>query len=375
MHVTALALLAVALAAPTAGYSQNTDCEPPEYLQRLLKRYSDAACREADPALAARVKEVRNEFYGASARAKPWIVLGKDQLGVQLSRLAAPMAASKQHIDALRTSLKSAIRDADKLESLENLSSVPTLSVDAWEPTEFGETYLADNKCIDAIAGASSECDAVYAQAVALSDTVYVTQWILGTLSTKEQDSFRQQVSVRADRWHAYLYDTQFQYWWELAVNRYLEEQCPGGVNGVVAPLLGKKCTPIAKDEVGNAVGWREPPELRAVVLHPDVGVQYNRDELKGDRLKPSFVFQWIGYQWWDWRGDKVSGLKGIALVSTVSDNANSRTVGHGIQVQLGRYALAVTSHGGKPALTFSVDLLSRLNEVDRELSEKLKEF
>jgi hypothetical protein len=379
-QAAAVAVVALSAWLPTAGFGQDVNCEPAKYIERLLKRYTDPVCRKADANLSARIEQVTDAFYGPSSESKSWIQVAREQLNLQLTQLPGPSAPeSDKHIDKIKSNLMQALRDAERLKTLEEVSSVKSLAIDAWDHIDSsdspGPLYLEDSECEGEAASARRGCAAVYAQAVQMTDAVYVTRLTVDMLHRQDREKFRMQVKLRGARWHAYLYDTQFQYWWELAANRYLEEKCPDGLNGYVTPLIRKKCSPVSRDEVGNPIGWREPPEYRAVVLHPEVGVQYNNEEAKGDRLKPSLVFQWIGYQWWDWKGDKVADLKGVSLVTTVSDNAKSRLVGHGIQIQLGRYALAVTSHGGKPALTFSMELLGRLTQVDKELADKLKAF
>lgn len=377
-QAAAIAVVGLCAWLPAASIAQDVDCAPPTYLERLLVRYSEAACRTADAGLAGRILQVTRDFYGPLLDGKSWSPLLGEQLSVFRSQLPTPSApGSGVHIDAVKAKLTQAILEAEQLTGPEGLRNKDGLALDTWNHIESadspGPMYLQQRGCEAEVEGAPEGCAVVYAHAVQITDTIYLTRFTLDVLHQWDREAFRSQAKLRGDRWQAYLYDTQFQYWWELAANRYLDEKCPGGLNAVVTPVLGKKCAAIPRDNVGNPIGWRDPPEYRAVFLHPDIGVQYNRNEIKGDRLKPSLVFQWIGYQWWDWQGSKVSKLKGISLVTTVSDNANARLIGHGIQLQLGQYAFAVTSHGGKPALTFSIDLLSRLNRLDEDFGSKLK--
>jgi hypothetical protein len=142
-----------------------------------------------------------------------------------------------------------------------------------------------------------------------------------------------------------------------------------------VSRLLGRKeeCRELKRDPHGNPLDWREPPSFRAIALHPDIGFMYDQNDPKGSRTNVALVFQWFGYQWWEWETNKVKDLRGLSIVSTVADNAVGYPVGLGLQAQYGKYAFAVTTHGGKPIYTLSLNLLERLSSLDEQASDFLR--
>lgn len=171
----------------------------------------------------------------------------------------------------------------------------------------------------------------------------------------------KQNVTVlqqRTAEWKAYLYDTQFQYWWELGFNRWLDN----------------KLRDKSSDKFDNEIGLRKVPTERAILFHPDVGLQYIRDQAKGDQVLAAMTFEWIGFlKWSGYKDDTVTGLWGVSVASTIADQRNAPRIGTGLMFHLGDYALAVTSHGGHIAYTINLKLGDKLSTVNDDWAQKLK--
>lgn len=365
-----LAVFAAVLAFAAGAWAQEPACESGKYQQRLLLRYEDA-CRAKNEALLRRLEAVAKGFYGADAAKKGWNDILREQLQGQATQLPQPAApGAAPFVDTLRARLARAIAAAEAAQFDDD-----ALQIDFWGPFDADETpgpdYLDARGCSDKTEDGAG-CEAAYAQAAQIADSMFTVKNVVAAYHGPERDKLRSQLALRGDRWEAYLYGTQFQYWWELGANRYLAEECPR-YHAMVAAAVGKKCEKTVRDDRGNVIAWRNPPEYKAILLHPDVGVQYGRAQPKGDRLKPTLVFQWLGYQWWDWDGGKATALRGVALVSTVSDNKSGHTLGHGVQVQVNGYAVALTAHGGRAAITISLNLAEKLSKVNEDAANKLK--
>lgn len=382
-QIALLLLAAGALALPPGAWAQDA-CDTGTLHDRMRVRYDSAnACWKKDAGIAGRVEAIEKAFTAAPGS----IEAARDLVQEESRRLPAadgqPDAAP--YIANLRKLVGDATRDLRQLPSVAALnqeggSKYRALLLDSWDafdgPNSYGEHYLEDQEC-DSKTKGDARCDPVFAKAVQIGDAMFLVHNVLDFLRRKPRADLEKQLEARKAKWHSYLYDSQFQYWWELGLNHYLERECPRvlpphrAVHRVLAQ--GTACPADNRDEAGNETEWREPPNLRAIALHPEVGFMYKRDEPDGDRIKPSLVFQWFGYQWWEYKGNKVSDLRGLSLVSTVSDNVEGNAVGLGLQVQYEEYALALTSHGGKPVLTFSFALVDRASKLSDEWADRLK--
>lgn len=376
--------LAAALAWAAAAGAQDK-CAAGDFGTRLVARYQEQ-CWEKDAQLAARVAEIRKELEGAAGAQR--LEAARSSVGREAGRLPAPGAqpASAPYIELLRQRVAGAQGALAALPGLGRIDDEAgrrylALQIAHWPPVQnrasYGENYLEAQNC-EQKDDQDAACAAVYAKAVEIADAMFLMRNLMFALRQPLREELRDQLVRRTARWESYLYDSQFQYWWELGLNRWLEEKCPDGPNAVVDAFLeGDECRDLKRDRYGNPEEWREPPRYRAIALHPDIGFMYKRDEPDGDRMKPSLVFQWFGYQWWRWgedgKGTGVHGLRGLSIVSTVSDNVTGSAIGLGLQVQYNEYALALTSHGGKPVLTFSFKLLDRVAKLDQAWADKLR--
>jgi len=374
------ALAATLLALPAWG--QADPCAAKSFEDRLLKRYTVDACWKGDAALRKRFEGVTRGFAGKNAPTLTWLDLGRLQLREQAGAVQVPAGGARQ-FQELKDRLGLAVAQIEGLRSLEELGgaasaeSFKLLQINQWDidgrDSSFGIRHLEEKGCSDE-KSPDEACTAAYATAVELTDHVFVVKKVLSVLREPEAAAMRAQFAQREARWASYFYDTQFPFWWELAANRYLEQYCGDGFHGKVGRLLvDEACKRPKEDPAGNPIEWREPPRYRAIFLHPDIGVQYLREEPRGERLKPALVFQWAGYQWWDWKDDKASDVRALSLVSTVADTATQKRHGLGVQVQWKGFAVALTRHGSELAITLNLRLVDRMQELDEEWSAKLK--
>ena len=370
-----------ALALPAAAQDV---CAGRDFGTRLTKRYT-AECWNRVPQLVLRADAIDKQLLGKEGIER--IRAAGGSVEAEVTRLPGPGAQpeSAPYVAKLAARAGAAVAQLQDLPGLdriddENGAKYSALQITYWEPVDtrdsLGENYLEDRGCADKDVS-NETCAAVYAKATEIADATFVVRYIIDSLREPNREELRKALAQRTARWRSYLYDSQFQYWWELGFNRWLEGKCPSGLNGVVAGLLKDAgCRGEATDPYGNKIEWREPQRFRSVLLHPEIGFMYKRDEPDGQRIKPSLVFQWFGYQWWRWgednRGTSVQDLRGLSLVSTVTDTVAGEPVGLGIQLQYDEYALAVTSHGGKPVFTFSVDLVGKVSKLDEEYVRRL---
>jgi len=384
-RLAATFLIAWAFAFSLGASAQEDRCNTGTFSSRLEARYGPLQCWEKDAQLARRAELIKKDFDAADPTSSRWVAVARDRARLEAGRLPVPgtQPGSAPSIERLGKQFEDALDQLAKLPALNRIDdeegkTYVALQIASWRPfgtqRSHGEIYLREEKC-QGRTDRDAACAAVYEKALEIADSMYLMQRIVTRLRLPLQEVLETELGRRKARWHSYLYDAQFQYWWELGLNRWLEEKCPGGPNALIARFFdGNECRDLKRDPYGNAMEWREPPRFRATALHPDIGFMYNQNDPKGDKVKLSLVFQWFGYQWWKWDKDnKVSDLRGVAIVSTVSDNVVGHPVGIGLQGQWGAYSLAVTSHGDKPVFVFSMNLLDRVSKLDEEWADKLR--
>lgn len=365
-----------ALLLSAAVHAQPSDCELGTFGERLLNRYLLQSCWDKNKALQERVKGIETQFKRPDDPPASWIGRAREQLDLLLAEVQK--REPKPVYAPLVQSLNEATAQLGILPDMSSLGARQTyraLQIDTWKadapldlPGGIATKYLTASGCSDKTAP-DAKCAAVFQRAVDLGDDVFVAASVVGLLHEDRAKKFHEDAVLHEKRWHAYLYDTQFQYFWELGLNRWLEETC--------FDSFIFKCDKQKRDPKGTPIGPREPPTHRAILLHPDIGVQYIDAEPKGERFKPALVIQWFGYQWWDWKdnSDKISGLRGLSFASTISDNANYKALGWGAQIQINEYAVAFTSHSGKLGITLNLQLGDKISKLNTESADKLKKL
>lgn len=360
------------------------NCRIPMYDQRLARRYdADAShalrCVAATEPLTQRLAEWKDLVGKNSGDVASKILAARAELVSQAALLDAQSAATpslKSPIRTLRDDISAAIEQLDELaqsknESPSNASKYPALNVAYWkldgtrstEPHGLPTQFLFDNGCLGH--EPSADCEAAYTLAVMLADDVFVVGNVVAALQSSDRQKIIDEAKLREARWHSYLYNTQFQYWWELGLNYAVERTCP--------EYMRWDCTEITSDVKGNEIGFREPPNSKLSLLHPDVGLEYLNREPAGSRFKPVIMFQWFGYQHWTWQDSTANGLLGAALVSTVADTSVSRRVGTGLMLQWKKFSVSVTGRPGEVGVGVNLNVIDWVGSVNQEWENKLK--
>lgn len=203
------------------------------------------------------------------------------------------------------------------------------------------------------------ECSAYYKTAIALAEQIVVIREVIDFYNSAERSRVYELFEMRVAQWNAYFYATQFQYVWELVINRWIDDNL----------------REIPRDQFGNELGLRDAPKEKGIFFHPDVGLQYLTEQPSGDRVVPAIIFQWVGYQWWKgYKGDQVEGLKGISVVSTIADHREgASTVDVGVMFHWENYSLAFTSNRYALAVTFNLKIGDRLSRVNEKWENEIK--
>lgn len=253
-----------------------------------------------------------------------------------------------------------------KLNSLNNVSEPfpRSFSLEEWKLQQNQEIggipfkILATNECFAETPTTKKDCGPIYQQAILYAELIHKVGSLIDRYNKDAKQHIYAEYSSRKDRWHSYLYDTQFQYAWELIANRYID------IN----------YREIKQDSFKNEIGFREPPQRKGILIHPDIGLQYIQSQPQGQRIKPALILQWIGYQQWNWTENKASDLRGISLVSTLSDNATVTRVGWGLQFQYDDYAFALTRHNSGVSITLNLKLVDRMSTLNNDYAQKLQD-
>jgi hypothetical protein len=370
LAVALLGVFAIGLR-PAFAACDNTDYD------RKIDTYYAQDCLPPTADVRKRVTEQRKRFFTDAE--SPEVFIAKAQEGIQKLKADVALHADqngdiRKYFDTLQTHLQQAEQKLQALPSVDMLAIKPAdfeallpnfWTVNSVRRNEAGglpAIMLSDSGCTEKTPP-DAACDTAFQKVITVADDVFVANNLMLDLHSEQRARFITDATLRRDRWHAYLYDTQFQFWWELAFNRYEEWRCPRSLTARLADLVNKKCHAQAQDAFGNLLGFREVPDYRAILLHPDIGVGYMDEEPDGQRFKPLLVFQWIGFQWWKWDRENVSGLRGVSLVSTVADTSVGSRTGVGLQFQYGAFSMAFTSHSGNLAVTLNTGLINELGK------------
>jgi hypothetical protein len=376
--------------ADEAAVTKTVPCAPVRYEQRLYVRYrADATnalpCLPADSTLGKSLASWSDQIREGSASFALRLQLARAQLVKQSAVIDGLNSTEDASLSTKRAAIKSAIaeavKDVDQLAASGGSSSsdalkFPALNIDYWkysaalspEPAGIPLQYLQDKGCFPQAPdpqGPDARCDGLYAGAVELADDIFIVTRVISLIQSSDRGRLLDEAKTREDRWHAYLYDTQFQFWWELGLNYAVEKTCPG--------FMRWDCAPADTDPYGNELGFRQPPDRKLIFLHPDVAVEYLHREPAGQRFKPVIAFQWIGFQKWTWEGTSASRLMGISIVSTVADTSVSNRVGTGIMLQWKKFSLAVTARPKEVGIAINLNVVDWIGSVNQGWANKLK--
>lgn len=361
-----LAFFTLSISAVTIAAETDVSCERGNYQTCLYEKLSTAS-----------IGKRHSDLVDSVSKAKALIEKQAD-LGARASAMATTLrefrngdfAARLGASDAaiLRKEIERAIAWFERTSTGNSPPDITPPTLDQWKLDSAGSAApgglpaqrLIDAGCIlppDSHPGPPGKCPDVFRESVGYGEVVYAVRETLDAFNRKIRTEVVGLFQERGRNWNAYFYGTQFQYPWELWANRVVDDW-----------------RDVPRDEFDNELGLRAPPRSRYVALHPDVGVQYNIGQSTGDRFVPALAFQWIGYQWWDgYDGEKINGLKGVSLVSTVTDRQGGPNHRVGLMFHFGGYSFAVTSHGGDFAITLNLELGDRLTTMRQDSMDALK--
>lgn len=189
---------------------------------------------------------------------------------------------------------------------------------------------LESRQCWKAIQ--TTACDFAYQGAVRNLEVVFLMHRVSNAYIDPIADQYIKDLKANRDKWHAYIYDMQFQYPWELMANKVSDSK----------------------------PGWPAPPNSRLILLHPDIGVGLANNQPSGNKTQVALQFQWAGYYHWEGYGldNKPVRPWGLSLVSTVADLASGARVGYGVGFHYKTFTLSATKHGSSYLFLVNLNLL-----------------
>ena len=183
----------------------------------------------------------------------------------------------------------------------------------------------------------------------------HLMRWVSRYAAQAELDRFERGISTLHEMWRQYAVEARSQTPIELAINSW------------------------RFDESRKLQGFVRPPDRQIIALHPSVAMEYVDGADEGSRFEPALMVEWIGINRWRWRGGaspRMAHPVGVSLVSTYSDRAGTRDVGHGVVLHYKHvYSLGVTRHGGDTGVFVSVDLQKLLMDKKETLEEVRRRF
>jgi hypothetical protein len=167
------------------------------------------------------------------------------------------------------------------------------------------------------------------------------------------------------DRWDAYFHEGLPQYWWEVWLNgRLMEHQSiTDPVNHNKHPLCPvDKATQIQQ-------GFCSVPQMQFIALHPEAGLEWNKDARSSDELKPVFLVEVFGWQRWQFEPGTATMRHrfGASLVAAYGNRRETSDWSYGVMLHAGAgYNLAVTRNSRG-----DVGLLVNFNLADKYFGRK----
>lgn len=119
----------------------------------------------------------------------------------------------------------------------------------------------------------------------------------------------------------------------------------------------------IFKDEIQKP-GFTLPPAYQAIVLHPNILMEYVGAANQGSRFKSTLAVEWVGINYWN-RDVPL----GISLMTSYADRAGAKTMGHGVLLHINnKYSIGLTQRKGKIGYSISLDLLKLFETKQSQL-------
>ncbi|MBF0357995.1 MAG: hypothetical protein HQL70_05260 [Magnetococcales bacterium] len=167
--------------------------------------------------------------------------------------------------------------------------------------------------------------------------------------------NYLQNLTKVQTQWEQYANEARFQFLPELFVN---------------SIFIG-----AVEDE--NNSNFQAPPSQQIIFLHPSAAVEYVNGADNGSSLELAMMMEWLGYNQWKWEDDgKIGFSLGFSLVSSISDRAGTKKIGHGGVLHINNdYSFGVTSHGGDVGVFFSIDMAKWIYDKDQSLKDATDMF
>lgn len=184
----------------------------------------------------------------------------------------------------------------------------------------------------------TQNCDGIYESAKKNIQVILLVRRIVDVHLNPLTDEYLKNLFANRDQWHAYVYDMQFQYPWELGFNKTSEK---------------------------TDAGWQIPPTSRWILFHPDIGIGLANNQPSGSKSNAALQFQWIGKYWWSGYGSDNRPINpvGLSLVSTVADLATGQSVGYGMGLHYKTFNLSITKHSSSYFFLVNLNLFDSIQD------------
>lgn len=158
--------------------------------------------------------------------------------------------------------------------------------------------------------------------------------------------AFAKAANTLSQEWDRYLNETRSQTPLELLVN-----------------------TAVFRRSETSTSGFRSPPTVQWIVLHPNLVVENVSDAIDGEDTIEALMIELAGINFW--RTEKWYVPSGGSIVSVYSDRPGVDDAGYGIALHFRSvYSLGFTSHDGDDGWFVSFDLLKLLQDKQKVLDE-----
>lgn len=205
----------------------------------------------------------------------------------------------------------------------------------------------------------TGNCNKEFAFAADIVGSIFLANAAIDKYSTDFRAEVLHVRKRRRTSWDSYYDDLTFQYPWELWANSLLLEATD---NRTVID--------------NNKIGFRELPQSKLVILHPEVNLVYADDA--DDEFEVTVTVEMLGYEAFDFDGSgKVKNSWGISLLAAYLDRTDRVESGWtgGLLFKYDGYSLGVTDNHGDTGIVFNFNLSQRLFEVEQESRRYYDEY
>ncbi len=244
---------------------------------------------------------------------------------------------------------KNKLKQKWKLDRLDRLPA-------ALEQLDFSTTLTA-SKCQKV---ADRQCDTEFEQAANLVRAIHLVNAALDQYTASYREMSVQDRMLRTAKWDSYYDDLTFQYPWELMANNWVLEWTDE--RAVVD---------------GNKLGFRQLPEGKLVLLHPEVNLVY-ADNAQ-DKYDITLTVEALGFEMFDFNNKtgKVKNPWGVSLLAAYLERPDQTDSGWtgGLLFKYDGYSLGVTDNHGEVAVVFNINLAQKLFDVEQKRRKYYDEY